>query len=376
MVSIQNRYLWATWVITVVWLLVALLSYGQNYLFSQIKEEVFYPKESLSFALLWLAWIPFTYPAIWIYSHFPFSGGHVLRALSFYLLAATLIIIAHLGFTAWLMSAFWSNYIYPVNFQEMFLKLLTFSVFTDIIVYALIVAVVHGIAFYKGLQKEKLRRLSLEGDLSEVRLHALKAQLQPHFLFNTHHTIVSLLEEGKPEEAIRMILGLSDLLRYSLREHHVNVIPLQQEIELLNLYLNIQKIRFQDRLSVTLHYNQELGEFLVPAMVLQPLVENAIKHAVEPYSDNSQIKLILQKHGSCLLLRVQDNGPVQNQEAEFTYGIGLSNTKARLQQLYGDKYELTIKSNYPDRGVLALVKIPLQTQKKKSYDTVPGADCG
>lgn len=210
----------------------------------------------------------------------------------------------------------------------------------------------------------------LQAQLAEARLHALRMQINPHFLFNTLNTISTYLERD-PRGARRMIARLSALLRYTLDMTGVREVPLRQELAFLDDYLEIQTIRFQDSLAVRRDIDPAVLDALVPSLILQPLVENAIKHGVSQRESGGVLTLRAGRAGEALLLSVQDNGPGLRQpsgDGEVPQGIGIQNTRERLENLYGTAQTFALKPA-PEGGLIAHICLPYHTP----YDLVATA---
>jgi sensor histidine kinase YesM len=210
------------------------------------------------------------------------------------------------------------------------------------------------------LQSETAR---LEAQLAEARLSALNAQLNPHFLFNTLHAISSLVEHD-PRGVRRMIARLSELLRYTLNGGNDNEVVLAQEIAFLERYLEIMQIRFQGQLEIEVQLGDDARDALVPNLILQPLVENAVKHGVDKVSDRGKIRIQARREVDRLVLTVADNGPgpsnVQKSE-EGESGVGLDNIRQRLEQLYGSAQSLSLTKS-PEGGTVAQITMPFRTR--------------
>jgi two-component system, LytTR family, sensor kinase len=202
------------------------------------------------------------------------------------------------------------------------------------------------------------RTVRLETQLVQARLDALVGQLQPHFLFNTLHTISAFVLED-PKQANRMIARLSELLRQSFNRERGPLVTLEEELELLDHYVAIQEARFGDRLRVTFRVDPRTASAVVPTLLLQPLVENAIRHGVVPNGNVAEISIAAVREGDRLHLEVRDNGPGLNGSASGG-GLGLANTRARLQELYGPshRFELTNAPPPGPGGALAVIDIP------------------
>jgi LytS/YehU family sensor histidine kinase len=216
--------------------------------------------------------------------------------------------------------------------------------------------------YYKELREERTKSFELEKQLVNNRMNFLKQQLQPHFLFNTHHSIITLMKMGEMKKAVEMMEKLSDLMRFALKENTSQEITLEREIDLLTLYLDIQKVRFEDKLNVTINIASNLYSAFVPSMILQPLVENSIKYAVEKSSGLSHIYIKAGTNGKSLYLTVKDEVAEPFIEKPIHKGIGLNNTEERLQKLYSIHQSLDIQHYNQDgyTGVNVTIKIPLK----------------
>ncbi|HKC80663.1 MAG TPA: sensor histidine kinase [Gemmatimonadaceae bacterium] len=222
---------------------------------------------------------------------------------------------------------------------------------------------------YRARERETARLQSetagLMTQLAEARLSALNAQLNPHFLFNTLNAVSSLVERD-PRGVRRMIARLSELLRYTLNGGSDNEVLLGQEIAFVERYLEIMQIRFQDRLEVDVQLGDDAGNALVPSLILQPLVENAVKHGVEKISGTGKIRIEARREDDRLVLSVSDNGPGPSGiqaagAAAGEGGVGLENIRQRLEQLYGAAQSLVLVEA-PDGGTVAQIVIPFRTR--------------
>ncbi len=227
------------------------------------------------------------------------------------------------------------------------------------ITFCALVIVVLAADYYRLFRDRELRAARLEGALAQAQLRALQAQLQPHFLFNTLNTIASLIPED-PAAAEEMVESLGELLRAALRNGGKDEITLAQEIELLDQYLGIQERRFHDRLRVERLFAPDLGDALVPPLVLQPLVENAIRHGVAGRPGGGTVTVRTERSDGTLLLAVEDDGPGFATGAEGAPGgVGLANTRARLEQLYGASAALETGTR-AGGGAYVSVTLPLR----------------
>jgi signal transduction histidine kinase len=228
--------------------------------------------------------------------------------------------------------------------------------------YWVILGIGAAFEYYGKYRERELRASQLESRLAQAQLEVLRMQLQPHFLFNTLHTISAFMQEGEIEDADRMISRLSDLLRLALESGGVQEVPLRQEMDFLGRYLEIQQIRFQDQLRVRLSVPDELLDARVPSLILQPLVENAIKHGVTPRAEGGEVSVEIARDDGRLRVSVCDDGPGIDADvarASRGNGVGLANTRARLEQLYGDDHRFVVGNN-PSGGAMVELVIPLR----------------
>lgn len=229
-----------------------------------------------------------------------------------------------------------------INHTRMFVNALQ-HIWQSVFFYALILGANLSFTYYRKYRERELRASQLETQLINAQLSALKTQLQPHFLFNTLHTLSSLIYENVPA-ADKMIRQLSDLLRLTLESSGDQEIPLKKELEHLQLYLEIMQIRFQERLLVNYSIDEEAGASLIPTLLLQPLVENSIKHGLEASSNVGKIDIAVAKVAENIEIVVRDNGPGFSGDARQLYskGVGLANTIDRLEKLYGSNHDFQI----------------------------------
>ena len=202
----------------------------------------------------------------------------------------------------------------------------------------------------------------LRAQLDQAQLQTLKLQLQPHFLFNTLNAITALVHRD-PARAEQMVTGLSELLRFSLGSVGEQEITLARELEVLEHYVGIQQVRFHDRLSVSIDADGEASHALVPNLILQPLVENAIKHGIAPRAAVGHVRVEARRHGGTLTLVVRDDGVGEQQAASRREGVGLTNTRARLASLYGEAHRII--AGGPDGrggGFEVRIEIPFHTE--------------
>jgi signal transduction histidine kinase len=197
-------------------------------------------------------------------------------------------------------------------------------------------------------QRDSMRSLELERQLSSAHLRALQMQLEPHFLFNTLNAVTTLVELGRREQALETLEHLNTVLKTVLKRNTPSKIPLAQELEVLESYLAIEQVRFADRLRVDINLDPNTLDGLVPCFLLQPIVENAIRHGIAHCEDSGWIETSAQRVGTRMRLQVRDNGPGINGRATSGFGLGFSNTRERLAHFYQNDYEF--RAFQPESG--------------------------
>ena len=227
------------------------------------------------------------------------------------------------------------------------------------LIYWVMLVMTHAFSYYNSFRKGELKASELRTQLVQSQYEDLKIQIPPNYLFNTLHSLSALLNKDT-EGARRMITRLGDFLRLTLENSGSMEVTLQQEIEFLNGYLEIERIRFQDRLTTEIHVDPEVLDVRVPNLILQPIVENAMRHAIGN-STAGHVEVVAAARNGVVRIEVKDNGPgiqpEQLAESRRGRGVGLANTQARLAGLYGDaaRFEL---SNNPTGGLVVALEIP------------------
>lgn len=213
--------------------------------------------------------------------------------------------------------------------------------------------------YYRKSQLRERQASKLELQLAQANLRALKMQLNPHFLFNTLHSVSALVRKNENAIAIKMLGRLGEFLRLALENQGTQLIPLSEELDFLERYLEIEKIRFQERLQIHKEVDTRLLEHEVPNLILQPIVENAIHHGIAPHSQAGNIYIKAFQEASTLVMEVQDDGPGMKDINAARKGVGLSNTEERLRRLYGENQAFKLL-NVEEGGLLVRIEIPLE----------------
>jgi two-component sensor histidine kinase len=303
----------------------------------------------------WYVFALLSLPAIHLARRFRLEGAAWRQHALLHAVAGVLFSLAYMVLRAWVGQWQGGPDGRTVTFAEAFQPLLVKTWHFNLLIYWVIVCASHAFDYYRRYQERKLRAAELERRLTESRLQALQMQINPHFLFNTLHSVSALMHQDV-EAADRMIAQLSDLLRRTLDSTNTQTQPLREELAFLERYLAIEQTRFGERLRVEVNVPAELLEVPVPTLILQPLVENAIRHGVERSAGPGKIELRAARREDALELEVADNGPGLN--GAVREGIGLGNTRARLRQLYGEGGGLDLR-NRAKGGVVVTVRMPL-----------------
>jgi two-component system LytT family sensor kinase len=311
-------------------------------------------------------------PIFRVADRFRLDGQRWLRAIAFHAGAAVAFSIIHVSAMLAVRVLLWPDMLempapkWMSYAQDQYLRNLDWSLMT----YAAVVGLSYALGYYRESQARALKEAHLESSLMEARLKTLEAELHPHFLFNTLHAISTLVHTD-PESADRMISRLSDLLRLTFDRSGAAGVPLKEELEFLQKYLEIEQIRFQDRLSVKFEIDPETLDTDVPRMILQPLVENAIKHGIGPRSGQGLVQISTRKQEDKIWIEVRDNGVglSRNARVRFNNGVGLSNTRARLECLYGGEQRLDFAEN--ESGLSVQMLIPSLHPVHRSPDSSP-----
>jgi|UniRef100_UPI0040499A2F two-component system, LytTR family, sensor kinase len=288
----------------------------------------------------------------------PLSQGNWLGGMSFHLAVSFLVMAEFYVGRVFFMLILWDEW--PLGeFWNTVLANFYGRNIIDMAYYWGVIAYGYSFEIYHKYKNEEIKAAQLEARLIESELNALRQQLHPHFLFNTMNTVAVLVREGQNEQAVSLLSRLSALLRISLDQTRSPEVTLQQEVDFLERYLEIQQARFSDRLSVTVDIPIELRTARIPNLMLQPIVENAILHGVAPKSGPGHVHVSGRKEGDDLCLEVRDDGPgvVNTGRGRVREGIGLANTRERLAKLYGPAGRLTLTS-VASRGVTVLIALP------------------
>src|SRR5215831_14201723 len=250
---------------------------------------------------------------------------------------------------------------YPTLF-DCYRAYFAFGFYIDLIIASLIVVAVHALLYYQNFRASELAQSSLKTQLAHAQLRALKMQLHPHFLFNTLHSISSLVLEDPPK-ANSMIARLGDFLRLTVENSEQQLVTLKEETDFLRCYLDIEQVRFGDRLTAAFELEPQTLFARVPHLILQPVVENAIQHAIAPRATRGYINIEAKRLNNVLRVAISDNGPglSSNAISPAKKCVGLTNVRTRLQQIYGPGFRFELM-NGGNGGVTVVMEIPFQRE--------------
>jgi len=323
-----------------------------------LSDHSWSPVDYLRWSMLrWYIWLLLAPLVFWLAGRFPIDFPWRAHILAIHLVAS----VAVTAF-AEIAGAMASHWVLPGKppFDDQIAQFLARHALIDFLAYWVLVSIRQTMHFYQEKNRRELESSALATELAQSRLQLLKMQLQPHFLFNTLHTIVTLIEES-PDAAEDMLLRLSELLRAFLEDYQGQEIPLSHELELVDLYLGIQRTRFKDRLTTSVKAAPDTLDCAVPSLILQPLVENAIQHGIGRNVGNDGIEIASYLDGDRLCLEVRNGNSVLERISGGLHrrGIGLANSRLRLKELYGDDAEIHLVAAAP-RGVICRVHLPVR----------------
>jgi signal transduction histidine kinase len=309
--------------------------------------------------LFWYLWVPITPLALWLGRRFsPFEAGHRVRNIALHAVVAAMVSFTQLAVGLLIFRSL-SPDPSPLPYARALLFFLANYFEFDMVIYAGVVVAGQAFDYYRRSRFDAVRAAQLEAQLAEARLESLRMQLHPHFLFNTLHAISALMAKDVPA-ARRMMARLSDLLRFSLEQDGSDEVPLAEELDFLGRYVEIQRARFPDRLQVEIDVDPSAESALVPRFLLQPLVENAIRHGADRRPEGGRVVVRAGLRDHRLRVEVEDNGPgFPVSPNGFREGVGLRSTRARIEHLYRDGGRLDLVAA-TGGGALVRVEIPVR----------------
>ncbi len=311
----------------------------------------------------WYLWALLTPVLGWITRIYPIRAASFGRDIQINLLFTCIIVLGKILVDESMDFAFFTMPDRTEPFWErFFISLISPKSFVYCLIYWSIMAVYYTLHYNKQLRDREIAASQLEAQLAQAQLDALKMQLQPHFLFNTLNSISSLIRLNV-DAADDMITNLSDMLRYSLNNINIQEVTLREEMEFLHRYLDIEKIRFQDRLQTEIRVDPSVMKARIPSMLLQPIVENSIRHGISKQAAPGKVSIEAKRYDNNLEMTVMDTGAgfSENQNEE---GIGLSNTRKRLDKMYNSSYSFHVERS-PKNETIVKITIPYTEFKKK-----------
>jgi two-component system LytT family sensor kinase len=348
---------WVRWLLVFgVWTLIG-LSQATRFFFSSVNfgRQVAW-SQAISYSLSdWYVVAVLSMPVIWLSRWFHLDRSNWRRNALVHLCASAAFSLVWLVVRAGVRVLLGAD-TFAHAFNPLFLRMFPFN----FPIYWVILAVCHALDYYRAYHERELRTSELETLLAQAKLQALRMQLNPHFLFNALNSIATLMHKDV-EAADAMLIRLSDLLRHTLDSADTHEVPLREELEFLERYLEIERTRFGQRLKVQMDIAPDTLDALVPNLALQPLVENAIKHGLEPRARPGLIQLRAWRERDLLQLQVQDDGVGLPKDRPVEEGVGFSNTRARLQQLYGEAHRFML-ADAPGGGLVVRVTIPYRRE--------------
>jgi|HubBroStandDraft_1064217.scaffolds.fasta_scaffold00261_25 two-component system LytT family sensor kinase len=305
----------------------------------------------------WLPWALATPLVVRLARRYPILRDITARTLAVHLAAFAVISAVAETWSSWLQVLFnpWGNRKWP-TFVDTWSTTLLYQVFTFLIAYALILTVTYLVDARESIARQVTETARLNEELSRAQLAALRRQIEPHFMYNTLNSIAGLVRDQRNDSAVSMIVGLSEFLRRASEDSHRSQVTLAEEVEYLQRYLDLQKVRFGDRLQVTVDIPGELLRAQVPNLLLQPLVENAIKHGIAKRAAGGIVRVAGTCHNGNLRLSIYNDAPsvLTNWQATHT-GVGIGNLRTRLQILHGGESGLELRR--PDSGGVEVIVV-------------------
>lgn len=323
----------------------------------------------LFFVLLlgWLPWALATPLVLRLGRGFPLAQWRSASTWSAHLVACTCIGLVWATWNASLEELLnpWAHVPGPNPFGQLWLQKFEGGLLTCLVLYAAILLVSHTLESREKLAQQQTETARLNEQLSKAQLNSLRNQIEPHFLFNTLNSIAGLVREKRNDAAVEMIAGLSDFLRRVLEDSNRHEVPLGEELDFALKYLDIQKVRFGDRLHVSANVPSELLPAPVPSLILQPMVENAIQHGIAKRVQGGAIRITALRSDGRLTLRVYNDGPkLPAGWNPSGSGIGVPNVQTRLRGMYGQAFDLTMRNEEPG-GVEVSLSLPYKGDSPK-----------
>src|SRR5215475_1165132 len=354
---------WMKWaIIFICWTSFALFFISQNYIIqAQFGRTIEWKMTLFNWLLGSYTWCAITPLILRLSNRFPLQRGKLLRVIGIHTFAAAFFFIVYLAVFVIARRLILGALPETRSLFEAFRGYLIAEFHFGLLIYWMILGINQAIDYYRRYRDRELLASNLETRLAVAQLDALRMQLHPHFLFNTLNS-VSVLMRRDVDAADRMLLQLSSLLRVTLARNAAHEIKLGQELEILERYLEIEQIRFRDRLTVRMHIDPLALEALVPQLFFQPLVENAIRHGIADRETGGEIDIRAERQNGMVYLQVSDNGPgLTIPHGNFIEGVGLSNARSRIERLYGSDSRFEVR-NAEEGGLIVAAAFPFHTE--------------
>ena len=361
----------APWMVVAAWSVPALLSTFETVMFARLAGRPMEVWRAIALqAPGWYAWALCTPLIVRVASRFPLTRPIRWRFLGAHI--AAWLLVAVLASAVWASVGLWlrgGGGAFPIALRNWFLSSVPFT----ILVYAAVVGIRSSLVDRALLRLRERDAARLAQQLTEAQLASLRMQLRPHFLFNSLNAIVALVRDGDAPRAVAALELLSDVLRTTLRAGASHEVPLTEEVDFTRRYLEIEQMRFADRLRITFDVPPALLDAAVPAFVLQPFVENAIKHGILDRRGGGRIAVTARADDAGLHLSVQDDGTGLRGGAGEGAGVGIANARSRLEHLYGGEARLTVGAPADGSGVIVDIRLPLRRHAPDDTSAVDAA---
>jgi two-component system, LytTR family, sensor kinase len=369
---------WVKWaLIPGAWLMYALVMTTQTY-FAYMREGYSVPfwggavLPSFIYSVFWILLTPLV---LYLASRFPLDPAHRKRNIVVHIfISLGIAVVQRVGYEATVMALNATDK-WPFSWERLFQLTVGFFDY-GLLVYWVILLMHQALEYTRLIKEEEVRASTLKTQLVEAQLQTLKTQLQPHFLFNTLHSISELIHEDV-EAADTMIARLGDFLRFTLQNSGKQMVTLQKDLESMRCYFDIERTRFQEALTMQMEIDPQTLDALVPSFLWQPIVENSIRHGIATSTRRGRIIIRANRHDTTLRLEVEDNGTGLadgGTSPRFKEGIGLANTRAILKHIYGPAHRLEL-ANAPGGGVVVTMEIPFRTMQNEGHEH-GGSDTG
>ena len=315
----------------------------------------------MPFWFIWAAYLP---AVLWMAKRYPIQRGRLLGSFPRHAAFAIFLALGHTALRLTLQPQFREELATASDWGTSIGHLWGFAVYeapVHLLIYGAIIGVTLIVDYTRRLREREVAAAELTSQLAQAQVQALRMQLNPHFLFNALNGVATLVRDRKHDQAVQMLSGLSSLLRCVLEESEDQEVPLWRELDFVAKYLQIEQVRFPDRLTVDFTIAPETDDALVPNLLLQPIVENAIRHGLEKQREPTGITVSARREGGMLELQVMDDGPGFDLDPGIApdRGVGIENTRSRLAKMYEDEYSFTFENRSP-RGATVTIAVPFR----------------